>query len=105
ALCLLASFLIEQWISLPFAMALRGAVVLAVLLASAELWKRPSQPGWNRRSMWIAAWSLPLGYFLAALFPLQYKAGLHVTFIGGFALLAMSVGAHVILGHGDFKEE
>jgi uncharacterized protein involved in response to NO len=105
ALLLLASFLVEQWISLPLAMSLRAAVVLTALLASASLWKRPSLPGWNRRLIWISAWCLPIGYALAAAFPFQYKAGLHVVFIGGLAMLALSVGAHVILGHGNFKEE
>lgn len=50
--------------------------------------------------MWLAGWMIPLGYLLAAAFPLQKKAGLHVVFIGGFALLTLSVGLHVLLAHG-----
>ncbi len=46
---------------------------------------------------------LPLGYALAALFPEQKKAGLHVAFIGGLAMLALSVGLHVTLTHGGYE--
>jgi hypothetical protein len=105
ALALLASFFIEQWSAPVPAFALRGAVMLAVLLASAKLWKRPSLPGWNRRAIWVASWMLPLGYFVAAAFPGQWKAGLHITFIGGLALLTFSVSTHVVLGHGNFMKE
>ena len=45
---------------------------------------------------------IPAGYALAALFPREIKAGLHVVFIGGFALMALSVGLHVTLAHGGY---
>ncbi len=84
---------------------LRAVVVLAELLLGVGLWKPPSQPGWNRRLLWISAWMLPLGYFLAAALPGQYKAGLHVAFIGGFALLSLSVSTQVVLGHGGHQQQ
>jgi len=43
---------------------------------------------------------IPAGYLLAAAFPGQFRAGLHVTFVGGFALLALAVSTQVTLGHG-----
>lgn len=99
AILLFASFVLEGSLSLAGGFALRGAIVLVVLLLSAELWRPPSRPGWNRWLIWIAAWMVPLGYFVGAAEPSRFKAGLHVTFIGGFAMLALAVGAQVILGH------
>ena len=43
---------------------------------------------------------IPSGYLIAWVFPDQFRAGLHVTFIGGFALLALAVSTQVTLGHG-----
>jgi uncharacterized protein involved in response to NO len=48
---------------------------------------------------------VPLGYLIAALFPQLGKGGLHVTFIGGFGLLAFSISSQVILGHGGFEQQ
>jgi uncharacterized protein involved in response to NO len=100
ALALTASFFVEQFVSLAGAMFLRAAVVLSVLISSAEVLKPPAGPGANRRLIWLAAWMLPLGYFVAGLFDEHAKAGLHVVFIGGFALLTLTVSAQVSLGHG-----
>ena len=104
AAALTASFWIEMFVSLPGAYWLRGAVVLAVLLFSSRLWRPPSVPGWHRRLVWLSAWMIPLGYFIAALYPTHKKAGLHVTFIAGFALLALAVGLHITLAHGGYPE-
>jgi uncharacterized protein involved in response to NO len=100
---LIASFVIETRVSLQAGLLLRGLDVLVVLLLGARIWKAPSQPGWNRRLIWIAAWMLPAGYFLAAAFPEEYEAGLHVVFLGGFAMLALAVSTQVVLGHGGHR--
>lgn len=98
AVALAATFWLERHAPGP-AHVCRGLLVLGALWRGGGLTHRPTKPGWNRRVIWVAAWLVPSGYFLAALFPAQPRAGLHVTFIGGFALLAMAVGAHVIVGH------
>jgi uncharacterized protein involved in response to NO len=36
--------------------------------------------------------------------PLSFRAGLHVTLIGGFALLSLVIAAQVLLGHGGYPE-
>ncbi|MFQ5717915.1 MAG: NnrS family protein [Acidobacteriota bacterium] len=100
---LLASFWIENSVSLRAGLALRGAVVLAVLLRTARIDRVPRLPGWHRWLVWMAAWAIPAGYVLAALFPAQKKAGMHVVFIGGFALMALSVGVHITLAHGGYR--
>jgi uncharacterized protein involved in response to NO len=105
ALVLIASFAVQTFVSLPAAMLLRAGVVLAVYVVAIELWRLPSAEGWNRRLVWLAAWMVPAGFLLAAALPDAYKAGLHVTFIGGFAMLSLAVSTHVTLGHGGFAEE
>ncbi len=95
-----ATFFVEVLVSVRLGFALRAAIVLATLLASAELWRLPSVPGLHRRLIWIAAWCLPIGYACVAAFPGYPKAGLHVVFIGCFALLAFCISIHVVLSHG-----
>ncbi len=98
--CLLAaSFFVESLYSFRAGLALRGLVMLAGLLLVARLGRPPTLPGWNRKLIWLAPWAVPAGYALCVLDPAHYKVGLHVTFIGGFAVLALAVGAHVILSH------
>jgi uncharacterized protein involved in response to NO len=94
------SFFVEALLSIRLGFALRAAIVLAVLLASAEIWRLPTVPGLHRRFIFLAAWLLPAGYACVAAFPEYPKAGLHVVFIGCFALLALSISIHVVLSHG-----
>lgn len=100
---LAASFVVQVTSSVALGLWMRAIVVVVVLLATAELWKPPLPQGWNRRSIWLAAWLLPGGLVLAALFPAHLQAGLHVSFIGGFALLTLAVATHVVLGHSGYR--
>ncbi len=104
AAAMVASFWIEVNSSLQVAMGIRAVVTFAVLLGTARLWRWPLRPGANAWIIWTAAWLLPLGYSLAAIMPLNYRAALHVTLIGGFATLSLAIAAQVLLGHGDYPE-
>lgn len=95
---LLASFWVEARGAMEVGYALRGAAPLAALLMGG-LHRRPVQPGVRPWLMWIACWMLPAGYFLVALWPGYRRVGLHVVFIGSFALLALSVALHVSRSH------
>lgn len=99
---LLYSFWLENRISQSAGLALRSGLTLILLLVSAGIHRPPSIPGLHRWLVWLSAWMIPAGYAMAALFPLQMKAGLHVVFIGGFAFMALSVGLHVTLAHGGY---
>jgi uncharacterized protein involved in response to NO len=75
-----------------------------VLTGMARLWRPPSLPGLHRWFIWISAWLLPAGYLFAAAHPALRSAALHVTFVGSFALMALSVSLHVALSHGGHPE-
>lgn len=83
-------------------LALRAVVATAVLVA-VRGYSPPARPGANRRAVWLAAWAVPVGLALAAIFPGDRVAWMHVVYIGGFGLLAFAVAAHVALGHGGFE--
>lgn len=100
ATILVFSFWLESRGSTSPAYVLRGAVVLLTLVLGPELHRPPSRPGSVRRLIWIAAWFVPLGFFAAAGFSEYPKAGLHVTFIGGLAMLTLAVSTLVTLAHG-----
>ncbi|HJO03879.1 MAG TPA: NnrS family protein [Acidobacteriota bacterium] len=104
AIALAASFWIEVSYSLQLAMAIRALVTFGVIAGGARLWRRPLRPGANARIIWVAAWLLPAGYLVAALLPLSYRAGLHISLIGGLAMLGLAVSAQVLLGHGGYTE-
>jgi len=99
---LAASFFVQAQVSVAMAMGLRAAVIVVVLIAGPQLWKPPLREGWNRRAVWLSGWLLPAGFVVAALFPAQFQAGLHISFIGGFALLTLAVSTHVVLGHSGY---
>lgn len=99
-LAFIGTFFLEALVSVQLGFALRAAIVLAVLVFAAELYRLPSVPGLHRRFIWLAAWLLPVGDAAVAAFPQYQKAGLHVVFIGCFALLALSISIHVVLSHG-----
>jgi uncharacterized protein involved in response to NO len=77
----------------------RGLVVGLVLARGAGVFGRLDRPGWNRRVARLAAGLVPVGPILAGLLPDFRVAALHVTFMGGFGLLAFAVGTHVTASH------
>jgi uncharacterized protein involved in response to NO len=103
ALALIGTFVLESRVSPAAGYAARSLLVLALLVGVTRVWRPPTLPGWHRWLIWISAWCLPAGYGLAALTPAYEQAGLHVVFVGGFALMALSVGLHVSLAHGGYQ--
>jgi len=77
----------------------RGLVVAATLVRGAGLRGPLAVPGTNRRVARLAAWLVPVGPIAAGLLPDYRVPALHLTFIGGFSLLALSVATHVTASH------
>jgi uncharacterized protein involved in response to NO len=74
------------------------AATLAVLL----IWRifalpRRDVPGYV---LWGSGWMVLAGLWLAALAPRIEVAALHVTFVGGFAMLTLGIATRVIVAHG-----
>lgn len=99
ALLLAGSFVIEEYVHARAGLALRGGVALLVLVVAAGLHHPPTVPGLHRWVVWLGAWCVPAGLFLAAAFPAQRAGALHLLFVGGFAGMALAVGAHVTMAH------
>lgn len=95
-----AAAFVEPLFDVRLGFALRGLVALAVVAGTMQLWRLPSMPGLHRWLVWVATWLLPAGSLVVAAAPGLRLLGLHVTFLGCFALLVLSVGAHVSLSHG-----
>ncbi len=102
AAVLVGSFWLEATGSEQAGHGIRAALTLVVLLAASRIYRLPRLPGWHRWLVWGSAWAIPLGFALAAAFPLHKQAGLHVVFVGGFALMALAVGLHVTFAHGGY---
>jgi uncharacterized protein involved in response to NO len=99
-----ASFPIEVLANVRLGIALRASVATAVLVAGARLHRLPTLPGVHRWLVWLGAWLVPVGFWVAALFPRHRAAALHVVFVGGFSQIALAVATHVALSHGGRPE-
>jgi uncharacterized protein involved in response to NO len=98
------SFPLEVLATPRLGIALRALVAAAVLVAGAKVHRPPTLAGLHRWLVWLAAWLVPLGFLVAALFPRHRAAALHVVFVGGFSQLALAVGNHVAHAHGGRPE-
>ncbi len=103
-LVLMSSCHVEVMWSPPMAAALRALVSLTGLVLVIRLYRPPTVPGLHRKLVWVAGWMIPIGYLVATLVPQQPQVGLHMVFIGGFALMTFAVGLHVTLAHGGAEE-
>ncbi len=99
AAVLVLSFWVGVSVSARWGLLLRGGLLLAVLLGSGGILRTP-RPAWNARVIWLSSWLLPVGYLVAGAWPEAFRVGLHVSLIGGFSLLTLSVSTQVVLGHG-----
>jgi uncharacterized protein involved in response to NO len=98
-LAVVATLVAEAFGSDRAAPVIRGLVVATTLARGAGLGSPLAALGTNRRVARLAAWLVPVGPIVAGLAPDYRVPALHVTFIGGFGLLALSVGTHVTASH------
>jgi hypothetical protein len=98
-LAVVATLVAEAFGSDRVAPVARGVVVYATLVRGAGLSRPLALPGTNRRVARLAAWLVPTGPIVAGLLPDYRVPALHLTFIGGFGLLAISVATHVTASH------
>lgn len=95
----LASFVLEAVGWTRWGLFVRGVVCTALLGDVAWGLRREIQQGVHRALFLISMGLIPLGLLAAALAPVRRIQLLHVTFIGGFALMALAVSVHVTMSH------
>lgn len=78
---------------------LRAVIFVAGLAIGGRPLRPPGKPGLHRRLVWLSTWMIPLGLVASAFYPDLRVAALHITFIGGFGLIAFGVATHVSLSH------
>jgi uncharacterized protein involved in response to NO len=97
-LLFVASFAVEEWLSIPGGLALRAAVA-AYVVGRAGIPRRPARRGLHRLLFQAAMMMIPLGLAAAALAPDRRISFLHITFVGGLSLLSLAVSVHVTALH------
>jgi uncharacterized protein involved in response to NO len=97
-LLFLGSFALQlEWPRL--ALFIRGILATFAIVVVSDLVRRPRARGLHRRVYQLAMLLVPLGLLAAAALPTYYVPLLHLTFVGGLALLVFAVGAHVTFLH------
>jgi uncharacterized protein involved in response to NO len=81
-----------------------GSVLRAVAVSTMGLWvwKLTTLPRRDTSgfALWSSGWLVMAGLWVVAIVPALALAGMHVVFIGGFALLTMGIGTRVVVSHG-----
>jgi hypothetical protein len=100
ALLLNISFLIEAFLNPSWGYFCRFVVVAIIAVQKFKIYRPRHVKGHLSLGIRTAIHLLALGLLLAALFPAYGIHFLHVSFIGGFALLTFLVSTRVVLAHG-----
>jgi hypothetical protein len=96
---IIVSFFFEANGSIRFAYALRFAVTLGYMLLEMPLKSGPAGTNIFGAAIRIALLGIVSGFLAVALFP-AYRVGLlHLTLVGGFAVITFVVATRVLFGH------
>lgn len=80
--------------------ALRAIAVLAGTLLAWKIHRAPEDPDRLSRALRASGFALAIGFTTAALVPAWRVEAWHVAFVGGYALLTLSIGTRVVVSHG-----
>jgi uncharacterized protein involved in response to NO len=107
AVLLNSTFVIEVYASFTMALLIRAAIVLGIAVWKFKILRPRQVAGSLSSGIRLAVWLLAAGFGLAGLFPSYGIHFLHISFIGGFALLTFLISTRVVLSHGgyDLKAE
>lgn len=100
---IVSSFFIETGLNRNAGFFLRAAST-TVCLYQFGILKIPRSPSVVGILVAIALWSIALGLWLAALLPTHEVGALHLTYIGGFGLLILTIGGQVTSSHGGYSK-
>jgi uncharacterized protein involved in response to NO len=79
---------------------LRAVAVLASTLLAWKIHRAPAEPDRLSRALRAAGVALATGFTVAAIAPAWRVEAWHVAFVGGYALLTLSIGTRVVVSHG-----
>ncbi|MBX3041975.1 MAG: NnrS family protein [Bdellovibrionaceae bacterium] len=96
-----ASFILEAFVAKEAGFLLRAVVLGTVLVRNFKVFAPRNPAGFLSSGIRLAAWSLALPYLGALAFPAWELHFLHLSYIGGFALLTLMIAVRVVLAHGD----
>ena len=105
AVALVASFVLEQVVSIPAGLLLRGVICAALLWRVTLPWQPRRRAGLHRVLFRVALWLIPVGFLCAAATPLHRVACLHITFVAGLMALTFATSVHVTLLHSGHEAE
>lgn len=100
ALLLNVSFPIEVFFSPSLGHLCKFAVIAAIAVQKFKIYRARQTKGALSVGIRIAVHLLALGFLFAAFFPAHEIHFLHLSFIGGFALLTFLISTRVVLAHG-----
>jgi len=97
---LVSTFVLEGAGDALAAYLIRACIIALVYFRSGALVFRPLVKDQFARLLCISFWMVFLGYAGLVFFPAYRPAFLHVTFLGGYALMTFSVATMVVFSHG-----
>ncbi|OGG44241.1 MAG: hypothetical protein A3F84_09605 [Candidatus Handelsmanbacteria bacterium RIFCSPLOWO2_12_FULL_64_10] len=100
---LLLSFAVESAASGPAGRLLRAAVVSLYFFGALRVHRLPRRKMWHVRLLYLSLYLVLSGLWLSGLFPDYEVVALHVTFVGGFSLMTLCIGARVVVSHCGFE--
>jgi len=99
ALILNSTFILEHSGFESFAFGLRGILLIYFAFSHFKIHHKPMTWSFNAIGLKVAILFLIAGYFGAALLPQQKIALLHLSYLGGFALITIMVATRICLAH------
>lgn len=100
AVFLLLSFAVESFVDTTLGRGVRFGVVAFVALVCWRIFSLPKVKSISAGFIWASAWAIFAGNFLAFVAPERAVSAIHLTFVGGFSLLTLTVATRVVLAHG-----
>lgn len=100
---LLLGFAVESTASGPAGRLLRAGVMSLYFFGVLRVHRMPRRKTWHVRLLYLSLYFVLSGLWLSGLFPDYEVVALHVTFVGGFSLLTLCIGARVVVSHCGFE--
>jgi uncharacterized protein involved in response to NO len=102
---LASAFVAEEFRQPRFGAFLRAGTATVMIVLVWKLFRPPGRRDAAAFAMWSSGWFIVLGLWTVALVPGLTLGGLHIVFIGGFALLTLGIGTRVLVAHGGYPPD